>query len=150
MRLHQRLHHLFSFPRRHSLSTLVGIIHSLQVSSNCVGHCPAHHYTLSTTHARCVRLTLVCQSLRPGPIDGSLLGDTNLQYPDFSSLHTFSKSKPITRPLSTSRLSPTRRPERGYTPPVRPRRSASKRILKRKLCRRSPLTHRLTGITLSD
>jgi hypothetical protein len=140
----------FLFPRRPSSSTLVGITHSLQVPSNCVGRCPAHHHTLSTTHARCVRLTLACQSLRPGPIDGLLLGDTNLQFPDFSSLHTFSKPKPITKPLSTSRLNSIRRPERGYTPPDRPRRSISKRILKRKLCRRSPLAHRLTGITLSD
>ena len=149
VRLHQRLHHLFSFsssalffnPRwNHSLLTsTVQLCRSLSCSPS-----------LSTTHARCVRLTLACQSLRTGPIDGLLLGDTSLQFPDFSSLHTFSKPKPITKPLSTSRLSSIRRPERGYTPPDRPRRSISKRILKRKLCRRSPLAHRLTGITLSD
>jgi hypothetical protein len=108
----------FSSP---ALSTiLVAIIHSLQEPPCCVGLCPAHKYTRSPTHQRCVRLILVYQSLDSGPIDGPLLCDTNLQFPDFSSLHTFSKPKPITKPLPTSRLSSTCRPERGYTPPDRP------------------------------
>jgi hypothetical protein len=83
VRLHQRLHHLFSFsssalffnPRwNHSLLTSTRPTVSITVLLTI---------TRSTTHARCVRLTLACQSLRPGPIDGSLLGDTNLQFPDF-------------------------------------------------------------------
>jgi hypothetical protein len=141
VRLHQRLHHLFSFspsalfcnPRR-DRSLLTSTVQLCRRG-------PAHYDSLSTTHDRCVRLTLVYQSLSSGPIEGPLLCDTNLQFPDFSSLHTFSKPKPIASPLSTLRLSSSPRLGRRYTPPDRPRRSISKRTLKPERCRRSPLAY---------
>jgi hypothetical protein len=108
VRLHQRLHHLFSFSLRHSFHTLVAIIHSLQVPLTVAASVLAHDCTLSTTHTPCVRLTLTCQSIDLARPSRRLAAcDTNLQFPDFSSPHAFSKSKPITPPLSTSRPSLT-------------------------------------------
>jgi hypothetical protein len=102
VRLHQRLHHLFSFPLRHSLHTLVAIIHSLQVPATGI-HCPRPRLH-PLYHSRPLRATHIHLSIpRSRPRRRLVPCYTNLQLPEFSSLHTFSKSKPITPRLSTSR-----------------------------------------------
>ncbi len=106
-----RLHHLLFFFSAGTLSLYHHPRRDHSLLTKTVQHfdqSPAHSYIRSTSHSRCVRT-------RTRPVNPSTsaqstarwLCDTNLQLPGFSSLHTFSRSKPITRLLSTSRLSST-------------------------------------------